>query len=331
MASRAAVYETAKLLVLLSASWLVPIRQLWPLARLLRLGRRRGAERSPGTAALVLAHLVADQVTVDQGFALYRRWQDRWLDLTLHVLALKRPLRRWRPVVRFTGRPHLEAALARGTGAVLWLSDFIYSPIILPRTLAEAGFPLTLLSRPEHGFSVLRFGMRWLNPLWQQVENRWLAERVVIENNDAKPCLARLRRALALNGVVAVAAVETARRTVDAPFLTGRLRLATGPLHLALTAGAPVLPATAIRRRNGSYDVVIEPPLDLGDAAAPRYEAAACAYAQGLEYWVRRYPDQWNGWIALGRMVETVPGFAESFACAAALDRDLAAAPRASG
>ncbi len=325
-----ALYESAKLLALLPASWLVPVDRLWPVAKTLRRWRGRGSGDRPVGAALVLAHLLSDQVTPEQAAALYRRWQDRWLDLTLHILALRRPGRRWRPAVRFTGRGHLEAALGRGSGAILWLSDFIYSPIILPRTLAGEGFPLTLISRPEHGFSVLPFGVRFLNPFWQKVENRSLVERVVIENNDARPSLQRLRERLAQNGVVAIAVTEAGRRTLDPQFLCGRLRMASGPLHLARTTGAPILPATAVRRRDGSYEVVIEPALDVG-AAEPLYEAAARAYTAGLERWVRRYPDQWNGWIALGRLVENIPGFVESFACAAALGRDLAAAKRAIG
>jgi lauroyl/myristoyl acyltransferase len=324
MAIPGAFYESAKLLALLPASWFVPIGRLWPLAKALRRWRGRYTDR-PAGAALVLAHLLADQVTPEEAAAIYRRWQDRWLDLTLHILALRRPLRRWRPAVRLTGRRHLEAALGQGAGAILWLSDFIYSPIILPRTLSGAGFPLTLLSRPEHGFSVVPFGIRFLNPFWQQVENRSLVERVVIENNDAKSSLQRLRERLGQNGIVAIAVAESGRRTLDPAFFCGRLRMASGPLHLARTTGAPILPATAVRHSDGSYEVAIEPALEI-DGAEPLYHAAARAYTQGLEHWVRRYPDQWNGWIALGRLVENAPGFAQSFACAAALGRDLAAA-----
>ncbi len=324
-----AIYKSAKLLALLQASWLVPIDQLWPLAQAIR---RRGGHRSsghPGGAELVLAHLLSDQVTPEQAFELYRRWQDRVLELTMHILALRRPGRAWRPSVRLAGRENLDAALCRGAGAILWMSGFIYSPLILQRTLQEAGFEQTLLSRPEHGFSVSPFGVRFLNPLWQAVENRYLAERVVIENNDAGPALKILRDRLARNGVILIAAAETGRRTLDPEFLRGRLRVASGPLHLARTSGAPILPTTALRNEDGSYQVLIGQALDTADSTEPLYAAAARAYAEGIEPFVRRYPDQWNGWIALGRLVENAPGFAASFDCAAALQRDLDASQRA--
>ncbi|MGO8918577.1 MAG: hypothetical protein ACLQJR_21965, partial [Stellaceae bacterium] len=181
----------------------------------------------------------------------------------------------------------------------------------------------------EHGFSVSPFGVRFLNPLWQAVENRYLAERVVIENNDAGPALKVLRDRLARNGVVSIAVAETGRRTLDPNFLQGRMRVASGPLHLARTSGAPILPTTALRIEDGSYQVLIGQALDTADSTEPLYAAAARAYAEGLEPFVRRYPDQWNGWIALGRLVENAPGFAASFDCARALRRDLDASQRA--
>jgi lauroyl/myristoyl acyltransferase len=317
------VYESAKLLALLEASWLVPIDRLWPLARAVRrLGRRRSGVR-PGGAELMLAHLLSDQVTREQAFEVYQSWQDRQLELTMQIIALRRPGRRWRPAVRLSGVEHLTAALDRGAGAVLWMSDFIYSPVVLQRTLHKAGFAQTLLSRPEHGFSILPFGVRFLNPLWQEVENRFVVERVVIENNDAKPALAILRDRLARNGVVEIAAVETGRRTLDPQFLQGRLRVASGPLHLARTSGAPILPCAALRRGDGSYEVTIRPALDLGDGGEAAYAAAARAYTRWLEPLVRRYPDQWNGWIALGRLLENDPDFAAGFECARVLQREL--------
>lgn len=318
-----AVYEAAKLLALLQASWLVPIDRLGPLARAIRRwGGHRGDVR-PGGAELVLTHLLSDQVTPEQAFELYQRWQDRQLELTMQIIALRRPGRRWRPGVHLTGAQHLTTALDRGAGAILWMSDFIYSPVILQRTLHKAGFAQTLLSRPEHGFSILPFGVRFLNPLWQEVENRFVVERVVIANNDAKPALAILRDRLARNGVVEIAAVETGRRTVDPQFLDGRLRVASGPLHLAHTSGAPILPCAALRREDGSYEVTIRPALDLGDGGEAAYAAAARAYTKWLEPLVRRYPDQWNGWLALGRLVENNRDFAAKFEGARVRRREL--------
>ena len=89
------------------------------------------------------------------------------------------------------------------------------------------------------------------------------------------------------------------------------------------------LPTAALRNEDGGYEVLIGQALDTADGAEPLYAGAARAYAEWLEPLVRRYPDQWNGWIALGRLVEKAPGFAAGFDCAGVLRRDLDASQRA--
>ena len=316
------LYELVRLLALLNASWLAPVEQLWPLARVLRQWRGRRNDH-PGTTELIMAHLLADDVTPQQASQLYQLWQTRSLEMTLQILALHRPGRGWRPRIHMQGLDTLAAALRRGSGAILWISDFVYRPLIVPLALRQAGFAAIHLSRPEHGFSVSPFGIRFLNPLWTAVENRFLAERVVIENNDASAALKTLRERLAGNEIVSITVAETGRRTLDTKFLQGRLRVATGPVHLARTSGAPLLPITAVRHEDGSYEVSIGQPLDVGGSDEPPYSAAVRAYAAMLEPFVRRHPDQWNGWIALGRLAENTPGFVAGFDCAGALRRDL--------
>ena len=242
----------------------------------------------------------------------------------MQILALQRPGRRWRPPVRPQGCENLAAALARGAGAILWISDFIYRPLIVPLALRQAGFRGPVhLSRPEHGFSVSPFAIRALNPLWASVENRYLSERVVIENNDASAALRRLRDALARNDIVSITVAETGRRTLDAKFLRGTFRVATGPVHLARSTGAPLLPVFAVRNEQGTYEVTIGQALPTDDDAEPPYSAAVRAYCVMLEPFVRDYPDQWNGWLALGRIVEAAPAFAAGFERAEAIAREL--------
>jgi lauroyl/myristoyl acyltransferase len=243
--------------------------------------------------------------------------------MTLQILALQRPGRRWKPRIRLQGLNHLTDALEGGRGAVLWNSDFVYTPLIAKIALHQAAFPVVQLSRPEHGFSVSPFGVRFLNPIWAELEDRFLSERVVIEKDDASAALKTLRERLAANQVVSITVAETGRRTLDTKFLHGTLRVATGPVHLARTTGAPLLPTFAVRNEAGAYKVLIGPALPVDDRADPPYSTAIRAYAAQLEPFVRMYPDQWNGWIALGRLVENTPAFINSFDCAGAIARDL--------
>jgi lauroyl/myristoyl acyltransferase len=317
-----ALHESAKLLALLPVSWLVPFGQLGPLARAIRKAKGRRNDRQ-GASDIVIAHLL-DGVTPSEAAELFQRWQDRSLEMALQILALQRPGRFWRPRIEVSGFENLAAALRRGSGAILWISDFVYRPLIVPLAVRQAGFRSPVhLSRPEHGFSVSPFGVRFLNPLWVAVENMFLSERVVIEKDDASAALKTLRERLAANQIVSITVAETGRRTLDAKFLHGTLRVASGPVHLARTTGAPLLPIFAVRNAAGAYNVSIGPALPVDDRADPPYSTAIRAYAAQLEPFVRKYPDQWNGWIALGRLVENTPAFIAGFDCANAIAREL--------
>ena len=65
-----------------------------------------------------------------------------------------------------------------------------------------------------------------------------------------------------------------AKRFVPVDFLNFELRLATGPLHLARTSNAVLLPIFPVKQETGILVVNVEPPLigGVGDAthAAPQ-------------------------------------------------------------
>ena len=112
---------------------------------------------------------------------------------------------------------------------ILWVGGFAHHQLITLMALRQADFAVHQLTRPEHGFSTSLFGIRWLNRLWTRIERRFIAERVVILNNDAGPALQLLRQRLGANGIVWI------------------------------TSHAALLPVFTIFGANdGSYDVTIE-------------------------------------------------------------------------
>src|ERR1700732_862575 len=183
-------YQVLKLLVLAPASWLVSIDRLWPVARNLRDWTTRH-RILPGPGQAVIAQVLG--VTPERAAEILWTSRNRMLEAQLQILALSRPGRRWHPAIRIHGLANLEAALARRSGVILWVSDFIYGTLITKMTLHQAGFPLIQLSRPTHGFSHKAFGMCFLNPHWMRIEDRFLRERVLIPGEDAGPALGVLR------------------------------------------------------------------------------------------------------------------------------------------
>jgi lauroyl/myristoyl acyltransferase len=204
------------------------------------------------------------------------------------------------PDVRFAcrGLEHIEAAKAQGRGALLWVSDFVSAGDVSKMALAQAGYPLVHLSRPEHGFTTSRFGIRFLNPLRIKFECAYLRERVIFDRANPSVASARLLEVLRTGGPLSVmASSHEGRALVVLPFMGGRIKLAAGALRLARKAGAVVIPVFVVREQ-GMFEVRLEAPLPLaGDLPeADAVLAAASEYGRRLEAMVLQHPEAWVGW-----------------------------------
>jgi lauroyl/myristoyl acyltransferase len=218
------------------------------------------------------------------------------LEERLHVLKERSPAG-FHPDLRLEGEEHLRAALARGRGAVLWVTNAAIASLLVKKALHARGYRLHHLSRPSHGFSMTRFGMRWLNPMRTDVEERYLAERVVMTEGTTVAAMRRLRRALERGEPVSITAGDWGRITWPVPFFGGRVRLATGPVTLATRAGAPLLPVF-MERSEGAFVVTIEAALPAAGDGEDDVETTLAEYARRLERWVRVNPELWNGWYS---------------------------------
>lgn len=219
----------------------------------------------------------------------------------------------WSPRLRLVSSAHIDEALERGTGAVLWVSQFSTPSLVTKMALHAAGYELHHLSRPGHPFSGSRFGKRFRNPIQTSIENHYLTSRHVMGAYSEVgelgiAALRALRRRLSENGLVTITVAESANRLVGVPFFEGSIWLPTGPANLALAAGAPLLPVFAIRTGVGSYEVRVEAPL-AASPGANRTEAIrglVSQYASLLERYVEAYPRQWQGPLTLGRTGDRV-------------------------
>jgi len=291
MTARDAV-DVGKLAILMFLAWLLPAR-CWR--------RTAQATRSIGQAdpcwpayRHILKHRYSESEIA--GISIRRRVYNR--EMKLQILGLNAPWHRWHADIRLNGVAHLREALSRGSGAILWVTESSFSTLIVKIALHRAGYRATQLSRPEHGFSTSRFGIRILNPLWTRVENRFIAERILIVGDNGSDALAKLRSRLADNRIVIITVVPHAHRFAEVPFRNAKLLLPTGPIRLARTTHASLLPVFAFARPDGAFEVSIEAPLrvsgdDVGD------DCVAAAYAERLESFVLQCPDQWNGWHGL--------------------------------
>ena len=270
-------------------------QQRWTLCRAIERLTPNGAHRSRDRERMQqLGGLAAERAArVDRALYCFK--------LAAHFSVVRALIRGPDFRIACTGLEHVAAAVARGRGAVLWVSDFAGAGDVTKIALALAGHRVKHLSRVEHGFSDSAFGVRYLNPIRVRLEERYLAERVLFDRAHPATALLHLRRHLQANGVVSIAASAHEGRTlVEARFLRGRIRLATGALRLATLADAPLIPVFAIARPDepGAFDLALEAPLTFpsGLSADQALQVAASEYLDHLEAHVTRRPECWVGW-----------------------------------
>jgi len=206
---------------------------------------------------------------------------------------------RWQAKTRLVGGEILDAALQRSRGAVLWYGPFVGSGLLTKKTLARAGYPLTLLSSPHHPFSPTRIGGLFLNAPQVRAENRYLARRVFVVYGKSQPAIAVLRQVLLENGVVLIRAIGAGRRTLSFPFLGGAIDLAVGAPRLAFETGAALIPVFTLPDQEAGYRVELGANL-LPLRQLPKDQAIremASRYVDLLEPIVRAYPAHWEGWF----------------------------------
>ena len=276
-------------------AWLVPERVWLPVSRLIaRLIHGAGLSRDNDLMQRI-PMVVGEGVRLDPRAVAFERTVSRNL-LFMQILKVYHPLGLRQPVA-LHGREHIDAALGQGRGVILWGSWFQTSTLMEPVAMARAGFALHQLSRHGHGLSQTRFGMRWLNPIYVGSEDRFLAERITIKGASFA-ALMTLRERTKQNCLVGMRAFHVGHRVFELPFFHGRVRIAPGPVELALATGAVVLPSFAVRNADGVQEVHVEAPIEI-DGRGDRHDAvvaAMTAYVRRLEPYVLRYPGQWAGW-----------------------------------
>ena len=204
----------------------------------------------------------------------------------------------WRPQLEVTGMRHVEEALGSGRGVVLWVAPFAYGALATKLAFHDAGYRVWHFSVPGQGFSKTAFGRRYLNPIPANVEQKYLAGRIVMDPADPTRALGELRRRAEGGGLVSItAAAWDGGSVLEMPFLGKRLRLGASAPALAKRTAAACLPVFAVRKREGGpISVEIAGPLDLaGDQNATLSRAAAQFNARLLKR-VTPYRDQWLGW-----------------------------------
>jgi lauroyl/myristoyl acyltransferase len=277
-------------------AWLLPERLWWPFAReLARLSllvkRKTAIYRANLMRQLGGRHLEVDVDEVARAHVANNHLR------YLQGMRCYAPCG-WQPRIRMDGREHIERALAAGKGAILWVAPMASRDLIAKIALHEAGFRVSHLSRYTHGFSRSLFGARVFNPIWTRIEERYLAERLVMTHAHSAGPLRTLVQRLKENRLVSVSVVEAGLHTPDLPFLDGTIRISEGAPALTVKTGAALLPIFVVRQDDGSYIVKIDPPLQPPASVTGNdaIRALFSIFLRQLETYALRYPTQYLAW-----------------------------------
>jgi len=202
----------------------------------------------------------------------------------------------WEPQIRIHGAEHVEAQRQARRGIVFWGSSFAFHDLISKIAMHRLGLDIFHYTRPVHGLSHTRFGIRFLNPVRTSVELRYLEARVSAEVNISEATNV-LKDAMEKGAAVSMKVGIRGRRKASVQFLGGRLELATGAVALTQRWGAALLPTFTLRRPDGSFDFIIGAPLE-SDEPDPERRVLDIAqrYVDQLLPLVKSEPLQWRGW-----------------------------------
>ncbi|MFN2420858.1 MAG: hypothetical protein ABR527_05705 [Gemmatimonadota bacterium] len=214
----------------------------------------------------------------------------------------------WRPAtedVAVEGLEHLRAALARGRGAILWISRTFGLRGLSGEILHDHGFDLHVVHGPRHleGFMTRHHDWSWvrrhvIRPFFDRRELRWAAEIMDLPGGRSLAFTRALEARLRANRVLRVAGDgPMGHRYLTLPFLGVYERFATGMVSLARATGAALLPMFCYVDESGRCRLVIEPPIEVarGDRETSQSQALT-RYASLLEGYTRRHPDQFRSW-----------------------------------
>ena len=195
----------------------------------------------------------------------------------------------------FDGREHLDAALARKKGVVL-LFPHAGNVMLLIALVALSGYDLTqVAARGFHPGDSPGWFARRVRQVREKAEDR-LPARFVTPDDPPR----RLFRTLERNGVLAITFDGRAgKKFVVTPFLQRKALLSTGPVRLAVSTGATVVPAMClfdgrVHRLHLCPGRAAVDGLSFADRCERLFEEVL---RQDLEPLLKRYPDHYARWL----------------------------------
>ncbi len=269
------------------------------------LFRRQAAKRTE--LARNLRRVLGNHLSPEAAQQVTKDWFRLASCEAVDVMRLRRRAQPLRRLVDIHGREHLEAALAAGKGAILCSAHFGSFDSAFSM-LGASGYPVTTIGRWQHNYTANLSSAE--RRFWDLVYARPLRRHR--KRPNIEPWRGRFDVAARAAAVIRANEVLTLTidapplegdqaRTVEVPFLGGRVSLLPGAVALAQLTGAPVLMGFLYRSADYRHQVleISAPLLVEGDLAAAFARCAAEVSAA-----ISRSPAHWRYWASAADLAD---------------------------
>ncbi len=205
-----------------------------------------------------------------------------------------------RRMVRLEGVDRMQAALAKGKGAI-GLTAHIGN-------FELAGALLSILGMPVHAV-VLTHQNRFVDGFFTRQRQRVGVKGIPVQRLSPRAffdaCLSVLKHGEVL---ALVGDRDFFNHGLVLPLFGKSIKIPTGPASFSVKTGAPIVPGFMVREEDGSYRLVLEEPIYAPEGVsreeAVRRMSEACLDI--MAKYIRRYPTQWYSFKEFWRQIPAV-------------------------
>jgi lauroyl/myristoyl acyltransferase len=208
--------------------------------------------------------------------------------------------------IRITGLEHLQDSLKRRNGAILWESSYFGRRNLAKHILYRNGFAIDQVHAYGHigGFHVAKNNQssvieRIIRPFFDNCERSFVREIIYLGDPDSLSFTKLMANRLRDNGILCISADGTrGKKFISFPFLGNSFSFPTGIVSLAKFMGSPILPLFCFDAEDGNVCLVISPAVQI----SPDWQREVTSengirqFMTLLEFYVRKYPEQYRKW-----------------------------------
>lgn len=212
-------------------------------------------------------------------------------DKLLYVIFDRLPKEKILRRIKFHGREHLDAAIARGNGVYVLLSH-VGSHHVAGLLMALLGYKCAGVRDRNEG--PLRL---YIQQKYAETFPEFAAIRVLYADSFPRDIYRCFRENMVVGSALDVSRVRGLNlKTVPVRIFGETREFLTGTLQIALRCRATIVQGFVVSRPNFYFRLMVEPPLhvpasDAGGESAELIAALMQKYADGIEAHVREHPD----------------------------------------